>query len=265
MAKEYPENGQTYTFNREYARSLFDEITQKELEESKQFNSTHLYSRKAFSKEVFREKIAEYCFVSPNTVKKWLQKTNSSDPGSIELVHKLEEVLGNYYGKPVVLLISNNKQENNMITTISESEKNCARELYIRLLNAIDSVVPSYKDFLKNGPQAMDAYNNSMAESRYETVMAVKATAFDLPESLRLSAIALIDDIYGPESDEPGSFFCTNDFKEFIASDEYQQYVKENCPDGVDRDVDQLNYCEAKREELFSRLDEIFSAYIRRT
>ena len=107
--------------------------------------------------------------------------------------------------------------------------------------------------------------NASMAATRYETVMAVRATAFDLPESLRLSAIALIDDIYGPESDEPGSFFCTNDFREFIVSDEYQQYIKENCPDGVDLDVDQLNYCEAKREELFSRLDEIFSAYIRRT
>ena len=209
--------------------------------------------------------ISQRCNVEPVTVKKWFLGANPSDPSSIDMVHNLEAFLGELYGKTYDLLIPINNMEGKMISMITEDEKNCARELYIRLLNTIDRAVPSFKDFLENGPQKIYGYNNSMSATRYETVMAVKATAFDLPESLRLSALALIDDIYGPESDEPGSFFCTNDFREFIVSDEYQQYIKENCPDGVDLDVDQLNYCEAKREELFSRLDEIFSAYIRRT
>ena len=265
MATKYSENGQEYKFNREYARSLVYNSVKAENEHLRQTLKRFYGSKKRYTKTDMYKMISQRCNVEPVTVKKWFLGANASDPSSVDMVHHLEAFLGELYGNTYDLLIPIKNMEGKMISMITEDEKNYARELYIRLLNTIDRAVPSFKDFLENGPQNIGGYNNSMSATRYETVMAVKATAFDLPESLRLSVIALIDDIYGPESDEPGSFFSTNDFKEFIASDEYQQYLKANCPDGVDRDVDQLNYCEAKREEFFSRLDEIFSVYIRRT
>ena len=105
---------------------------------------------------------------------------------------------------------------------------------------------------------------DSMDKSRYNAIMAIKKTALDLPESLRTSAIALVNDAFGPESNLPDAFFSTDDYKAFVASDEYQSYIIENYPSGTSKSEDQLNYCEEKREELFARLDEIFSAYIRK-
>ena len=207
------------------------------------------------------KQIADECCVEIVTVKKWFQNKNPTTPSEIGIVHRVEAFLGTIVGKPVDLLTPITTMEGKMKYSISDSEKNCARELYSCLLNTIDRAVPDYRYVLKNKPGALD-FISSISESRYEAIMAVKKTAFDLPESLRSAAITLIEDAYGPESDEPGAFFNTEDYKAFIASEEYQQYVSENCPAGSDREMDHLNYCEAKREELFFRLDDIFSIYI---
>ena len=258
----YNENGHTYSFDREYARSIIEQIVKQENADSKRYADAYYHSQKRCTKGEIYHLIADYIPISQDAVKKWFQKTNATDPGDISIVRKLEQFFGEKYGKTVILLRLVTIQEENMIS-MNETEKDCARELYIMLLDTIDKTIPSFRDYVIG--LGNFAPLDSMAKSRYDAIMAIKKTALDLPESLRTSAIALVNDAFGPESNMPDAFFSTEDYKAFVASDEYQSYVTENYPSGTSESDDQLNYCEAKREELFSRLDEIFSAYIRRT
>jgi len=258
----YKENDYAYSFDREYTRSIIEQIVRQENADSARYASTYYHSQKRRTKGEIYHLIADYIPISQDAVKKWFQKTNATDPGDISIVRKLEQFFGEKYGKTVMLLKRVTIQEEKMIS-MNETEKGCARELYITLLNTIDKAIPSFRDYVIGLGDF--APLDSMDKSRYDAIMAIKKTALDLPESLRTSAIALVNDAFGPESNMPDAFFSTEDYKAFVASDEYQSYVTENYPSGTSKSDDQLNYCEAKREELFSRLDEIFSAYIRRT
>lgn len=257
----YKENGHTYSFDREYARSIIELIVKQENIELKRYVSTYYHSQKRHTKGEIYHLIAEYVPISQDAVRKWFQKTNATDPSDITVVRKLEQFFSEKYGESVVLLKRVTIQEENMIS-MNETEKDCARELYITLLNTIDKAIPSFRDYVIG--LGNFAPLDSMARSRYDAIMAIKKTALDLPESLRTSAIALVNDAFGPESNMPDAFFSTEDYKVFVTSVEYQSYVAENFPSGTNKSEDQLNYCEEKREELFARLDEIFSAYIRK-
>lgn len=256
----YKENDHAYSFDREYARSIIEQIVKQENADSTRYASTYYHSQKRCTKGEIYHLIADYVHVTQDAVKKWFQKTNATDPGDISIVHKLERFFGEKYGKTVMLLKRVTIQEVKMIS-MNETEKNCARELYILLLDTIDHAIPSFCDFATNNGNIGPL--NSMEKSRYDAIMAIKRTAFDLPENLRISAIALVNDAFGPESNMPDSFFNTEDYSAFIESNEYRKYVAEVYPNGSNKNDDELNYCEAKREELFLRLDEIFATYIR--
>ena len=258
----YKDNGQAYSFDREYARSIIEQIVLQENADPKRYASTYYRSKKRCTKGEIYQLIADYIPISQDAVKKWVQKRNATDPGDIAVVRKLELFLSEKYGKPVTLLKRVTLQEEKMIS-MNETEKDCARELYVLLLNTIDKAIPSIHDYVQGNGNF--APLDSMAKSRYDAIMAIKRTAFDLPESLRTAAISLVNDAFGPESNMPDSFFATDDYKAFVASDEYQQFASEAYPDGRSKSQDELNYCESKREELFSRLDDVFSEYIRRT
>ena len=215
MERTYTENGQNYRFNREYARSLIGRLKQDERMASQHSKRRFIDSTKGPTRQELFEEIGKTCYVEMGTVKKWFQIKNPTSPNDIATVHKLEAFLSERCEEPVDLLIPFTITEGKMKSSISDSEKNCARELYSCLLNTIDQAVPDYHFVLKNKSGALN-FISSISESRYEAIMAVKKTAFDLPESLRSAAITLIEDAYGPESDEPGAFFNTEDYKAFI-------------------------------------------------
>lgn len=258
LGKIYSENGLLYTFDREYARSLVESAVSR-ANESRSGKETYRYHKKRFSKGNMYLIISQHLGYGEELIKKWFLRTKPSDPVDIETIHKLEKILGDALDRKVELLkpIESNKQE----VIMSDTEKSSARELYLFLLNIIDNVIPAYKDFAQgNGKYE---FLSGLDNRRYDSVMEIRRTAFDLPANLRLAAISLVNDVFGPESTEPDSFFETDDYKEFISSEEYKEYLEEEYPEGRDLSMDHLNYCEAKREEYFSRLDEIFSLYIR--
>ncbi len=207
--------------------------------------------------ELIKE-IAERCHVSVEAVNKWIRKEGFSDPNP-DVIHILEDILEverNYF-------LKKDNVEDNAMSILAES-KVYARELYGTILECINTI-PTVVDFVCS-VDAEPVWGGTLRE-RYNTILAVKKTAFDLPEDIRNRTIELINDIYGPEVSDYDTPYESDDYIEWINSDEYQTYLNKLSADfsrdkkNMD-DLNHLNYCEYKREEFFKRLDEIFEDYI---
>lgn len=206
---------------------------------------------------------SETYHVSQETVKKWLCPIGGSNPKSIQDIHDLEEFLEQPFGSFLTCVNKNMERNNEMNNEIKFAEKESAKELYIALLETIDATFPSFRTFAtKIMCHESYCFIDSLAERRYDIMLRIRKTGMDLPKDLRDSAMKLVDRIFGPESEDPDEFFQTGEFDEFISSEDYQEYLKENWPDVRDTDVDKYNYCDYVKESCYAFLDEIFSMYI---
>lgn len=217
------------------------------------------------SKTKLMEAFAEIYHVSSETVKKWLSPTGGSNPRSIHEIHDLEEFLEQPFGSFLTCVNNNMERNNEMNYEIKSAEKESAKELYAALLETIDATFPSFRTFVTKimGHESY-CFIDSIAERRYEIMLKIRKTGMDLPKDLRDSAMKLVDRIFGPESDDPDGFFQTGEYDEYISSEDYQEYLKENSSEVRDNDLDKYNYCEYVKESCYALLDEIFSMYIRR-
>ncbi len=211
------------------------------------------------SKAELMEAYSKKYHVSIETVKKWLCPTGGSNPKSIQDIHDLEEFLEQPYGSFLTRINENMEMNNIMTNEINSVEKEIAKELYIAFLETIDATFPSLRTFVRN---KYCCFIDSTADRRYEIMLKIRKTGMDLPKVLRVSAMKLVDRIFGPEADDPDAFFQTSEYDEFISSEDYQKYLKENRPDVRDSHLDKYNYCNFVKESCYAFLDEIFSAYI---
>ncbi len=215
------------------------------------------------SKAKLMEEFAKTYHVSMETVKKWLCPVGGSNPKSIQDIHDLEEFLEQPFGSFLTCVSKNKEMNSDMNNEIKSTEKECAKELYIALLETIDATFPSFRTFVTVIMHNENyCFVDSMADRRYEIMLKIRRTGMDLPKELRESAMKLVDRIFGPESEDPDAFFQTSEYGEFISSEDYQNYLKENWPDVRDIDVDKYNYCDHVRESCYAFLDEIFSMYL---
>ncbi len=184
---------------------------------------------------------------------------------------------------------------NHTARQIDSRELEVAKGLYISILDAIDGTDITFVDFLDDNIPV-----RGMSENRYKLILEIRKTAMDLPESVRLPTVELVNDIYGPESEDCYAFYETEDFKAYINSDDYQAYLKNpgspevppellndyqacmkfvKLPDSLqgklrkatlkfkiesDRAMHYENYNDYKTAEFYRRLDEIFADYIKR-
>ena len=255
------------------------------------------------TKTALQLEIANAVNASDEAVKNWRRTgKGKTAPDDTDTVHKLEDFFNvehGYFLKPVMT----EKENAHMNTThtareIDSRELEAAKSLYISILDAIDKTDITYVDFLNN-PSHIPV-QRGMSTNRYKLILETRKTAMDLPESVRLPAMELVNDIYGPESEEWYAFYATEDFKAYINSDDYQAYLKNpnsphlppelvdnypaymksvELPTGLpeelrenylkqnvdfDRAMHYQNYANDKAAEFYRRLDEIFADYIKR-
>ena len=132
--KEYTENGIKYIFDHEQMNTF---LNMKQHERMKA-------EKKKITKEWLKQEMAKKLVVSPETIKSWLQGTNS--PGDLELVKGIAEYLGVDYHE---LLQKKEQEEEEMAEEIrfmavaSEKQKvitrDRVREIYEALVDAIDA------------------------------------------------------------------------------------------------------------------------------
>ena len=65
----YNENGHTYSFDREYARSIIEQIVRQENADSTRYASTYYHSQKRCTKGEIYHLIADYVPISQDAVK----------------------------------------------------------------------------------------------------------------------------------------------------------------------------------------------------
>lgn len=228
------------------------------------------------TKEALRREIAECVHVTEDAVKNWLRTKNGNAPGDEEKVYDLEDffhVERGYFLKPVL----NEKENTHMNTayTVQKTDNHeleAAKSLYISILETIDAHEVHYPDFIKGLPwgniESIPDACYGMSKERYKLILAIRKTAMDLPESVRLSAMELVNDIYGPELEDEESFYETEDFKAYVNTDEYRACREKWKADGMSNmEIQYFEYTDYnayKTAEFYRRLDEIFADYIKR-
>lgn len=277
--RKYTIDGRECEFDFFRFRHCFEERYQRENREFPGSRNAESGEKRTKTKEALRREIAAHVHVTEDAVKNWLRKANANAPGDEETVHKLESffhVESGYFLKPV---LNENEKENAPMDAIyverKRRELEAAKSLYVSILETIDAHAVHYPDFIKGMPllhtSNVESIPNAfygMSEERYKLLLAIRKTAMDLPESVRLSAMELVNDIYGPESEDVESFYMTEDFKAYVNTEEYQASVEKWKADG-DSDafiqyIEYTDYNYYKTAEFYRRLDEIFADYIKR-
>ena len=224
MRNYIAEDGREYEFDRKRFRSYFSELYNKE---------NRGEQRK--TREILRREIAEHVHVSEDAVKNWMRAKSGNNPGDLQTVYKLEtffrvfpflNVPEGYFLKPVsVKEEDDNMNANYTALECNTCELDAAKSLYVSILNTIHAYEITFADFVDRESVRISAFRG-MSKERYKLILEIKKAAMDLPENLRLSAIELVNDIYGPEDNSPYAFYETEDFQAYINSDEYQAYRK---------------------------------------
>ena len=304
----YTIDGKKYQFDTIRFKHQFHERLTKENNGSvkKEDGEEQQYKTKKTTDALQRE-IAEAVHVTEETVKSWRRNKKWTTPGDVTTVYALADffrVDSDYFLKAASDEKESDEKENvhmNTTYTVQETknhELEVAKTLYASILDAIDATDITFVDFLSI-PHHIPV-QRGMSKNRYKLILAIRKTAMDLPESVRLPAMELVNDIYGPESEDWFAFYGTEDFKAYINSDDYQAYTKKPnsprlLPQWVDdyqayvkslewpaglpeelrmssleqsRDFDcamhYQNYNDYKTAEFYRRLDEIFADYIKR-
>lgn len=276
--QKYVIDGEKYEFDFSRFRHCFEERYQRENRAFPGSRNEESAGKQRKTKEALRREIADVVNLTEDAVKNWLRNSNVNAPGDKETVYKLEsffQVERGYFLKPV-----SNEKENTHMDTIyalesDRRELDAAKSLYISILETIDAHALHYPDFIKQMPLTHTSNMESvpdacygMSYKRYKLILAIRKTAMDLPESVRLSAMELVNDIYGPESDNEESFYMTEDFEAYVNTDEYQASLEKMKANGDSdafiRYIEYTDYNYYKTAEFYRRLDEIFADYIKR-
>ncbi len=261
------ENGTMYWYKRNTAIECAKAKCNQRNKDIKGMNLFQQGQTTYASKAQLMEEYSNTHHVSAETVKKWLSPVGGNNPKTIQEIHELETFLEQPVGSFLSRINNNDERDNTMNCEIRSVEKESARELYIALLETIDATFPTFRAFVNNICHNDYMFIDGMTNKRYEIMLRIRKTGLDLPKALRDSAMKLVDRIYGPESDDPDAYFNTEEYKEFISSDDYQKYLERNRLEGQglsfpgDVLMDRYNYCEFVKESCYVLLDEIFSMY----
>lgn len=189
------ENGVDRYFDQKKCRRYYDDI------------SLHTRGGKTY----FLNEIAINNNYTYDAVKAWIYGYNS--PSSIDAVHALEKGLNLSEGD--LLMFNEEKEENTMRTTrnIGKEEKKAARKLYHKMNKMICSIRYHYGDFhefsiptekteLQNIADAIRGEGKIYRKKRIrdysdKCIIAIRKSAFDLPENLRQACLDLVYDTLG--------------------------------------------------------------------
>lgn len=226
--RNYPIDGKDYEFDFTRFQYCLDERYRQENKAFLDSRNEKSAKKQRKTKGALLREIADVVNLTEDAVKNWLRKSNRNAPGDEEKVYDLEDffhVGRGYFLKPVL-----NEKENahmNTAYTVQKTdnhEMDAAKNLYISILDAISATEITSVDFINANLRV--PVHRGMSENRYKLILEIRKTAMDLPESVRLPSMELVNDIYGPERDEPYAFYETEDFKAYINSDDYQAYLK---------------------------------------
>ena len=113
---------------------------------------------------------------------------------------------------------------------LNTREIDAPKSLYASILDTIHGHEITFAQFMGGlnlrGEFHNIPINRGMSTGRYKLILDIKKTAMDLPKNVRTAATELVNDIYGPENDDPYGFYETEDFKAYINSPDYQAYRK---------------------------------------